>query len=260
MTASAASVRRRSMILLHGWTMTGQAFDGLQDHLGERYPLIAPDLPGHGASLSQPPTLRQGAEMIAAEIARLDGPPPVLVGWSMGAAMAWSYIARCGCDALGGLVTVDMSPRMRNAPNWQHGLLGQSAADVTATTQRMRDDWQGVTHSIAATMFATPAGASGFDREAARAAILRQDAEVMRAAWDALLALDARPTIPRIDCPYLVCRGAHSRVYPASASQWICDHAPDARMQVFEHSGHSPHLEEPAEFARVLTRFAQSLD
>ncbi|WP_296765758.1 alpha/beta fold hydrolase [Sediminimonas sp.] len=258
-SSPAATGPRRALILLHGWTMTGRVFDGLAARLGPGLAPVAPDLPGHGTAADAPPTLAAGAETLARCIAAQAGSPPIVLGWSMGAAVAWEYIARHGCNALGGLVTVDMSPRMLNAPGWPHGLLGQSAADVAATTQRMAQDWGSITHSIAATMYATPEGAPGFSRAETRAAILTQDAQVMRRMWDALLAMDARDTIARIDCPYLVCRGAASRVYPASATEWICSTAPDARAQVFTRSGHSPHLEEPAAFARAIERFAATL-
>jgi len=36
------------LVLLHGFTGTGQAFDPFLDRLGERYRLIVPDLRGHG--------------------------------------------------------------------------------------------------------------------------------------------------------------------------------------------------------------------
>ena len=255
---------RRAVILLHGWTMTGRVFDALAARLRQGGALapVAPDLPGHGTAADAAPTLAAGAATLARCIAAQAGPPPVVLGWSMGAGVAWDYIARHGCARLGGLVTVDMSPRMVNGPGWPHGLLGQGAADVAATTRRMARDWDGVSHSIAATMFATPAGAPGFDHAATRAAILSQDPETMRRMWGALLAMDARDTIARITCPYLACRGAHSRVYPGSATDWICASAPApaARAQVFQHSGHSPHLEEPEAFARAIAAFAATLD
>ena len=253
---------RRAVILLHGWTMTHRVFDGLGPRLeqGGRLQTVAPDLPGHGAAADTPPTLAAGAEVVARCVAAQAGPRPVLLGWSMGAAVAWEYIARHGCAGLGGLITVDMSPRMLNAADWPHGLLGQSAADVAETTRRMARDWRGIANSIAATMFAGPDGAPGFSRDDTRAAILARDPDAMRRMWDALLAMDARETIRKIDCPYLVCRGAASRVYPASATDWITAHAPGARAKVFAHSGHSPHLEEPEAFARAVESFAATLE
>jgi pimeloyl-ACP methyl ester carboxylesterase len=34
---------------------------------------------------------------------------------------------------------------------------------------------------------------------------------------------------------------------------------PDARFELFEDSGHCPHVEEPERFNRVLRRFVESL-
>lgn len=238
--------------------MRGAIFDDLIDRLGPGFDCVAPDLPGHSAAVV-PATLDASADVVAAQLARWPGRLPLLVGWSMGAAVAWRHIRRHGTGGLAGLVTVDMSPRMVPGPDWPHGLIGQSAESVAATTRRFATEWEKATHGIAATMFATSAGAPGCSREEARAVILSQDAEKMRALWDDLVAADARDTIARVDLPWLVCSGAKSRVYPASASDWIADTAPDARRHVFTQSGHSPHLEEPEEFARVLKDFATSL-
>jgi len=73
------------------------------------------------------------------------------------------------------------------------------------------------------------------------------------------VASAARAIIPRIDLPHLVCSGALSRVYPASASDWIAETAPDGRRHVFARSGHSPHLEESEAFADMLRGFAAGL-
>jgi len=249
---------RRPLILLHGWTMCGAIFDDLAARLGDVAQCHAPDLPGHGAAADRPATLDACAALVAEQVAAARA-PPVLLGWSMGAAAAWRYIAREGCGALAGLVTVDMSPRLRPAADWCHGLKRQSAEDIMRATARIRQDWPAATGSIAANMFATPAGAPGLAPQQARRLILSQDAAAMQALWEDLLTLDERATIAGIDRPYLVCSGAQSRVYPASAATWLAQAAPQARHQVFARSGHSPHLEEPAAMSDALRRFIRAL-
>jgi len=239
--------------------MRGAIFEDVIARLGPGFDCAAPDLPGHGAAAGLPATLDACAGMLASQLARWPGRRPLLVGWSMGAAVAWRFIARHGSQRLAGLVTLDMSPRMVPAPDWPHGLIGQTAKSVAATTRRFATDWEEATHGIAATMFATSNGAPGFLREEVRQVILSQDARTMRAVWDDLVAADAREVIATIDLPYLVCSGARSRVYPASASDWIARHAPRGQRHVFAASGHSPHLEEPAAFADRLRAFAATL-
>ena len=233
--------------------MTGAVFDDLIGRLAG-HPCIAPDLPGHGCARGLPPTAEAWAACIAETIAPLHA--PVLVGWSMGAAAVWHYLGAHGTRGIAGLVTVDMSPRMRPAPDWPHGLLGGREAAIEDTARRIETDWEGASHGIAASMFA---GAAEAPRDAARRVILSQDPQAMRAAWETLGDMDARADVPGIALPWLVCSGAQSRVYPASASDWIADHAPHARRLVFRQSGHSPHLEEPEAFARVLRAFAKAV-
>jgi proline iminopeptidase len=66
---------------------------------------------------------------------------------------------------------------------------------------------------------------------------------------------DLKPKLPTITCPTLVTVGRHDWRTPVAASQVIADLIGDARLVVFEQSGHSPQLEEPELFQRVVREF-----
>lgn len=255
----AAGSASRAVIFLHGWTMRGAIFDDIAARMGPGFRCLAPDLPGHGAAAHQAPTLEAGAAVVAELIAAESLRGVLLVGWSMGAAVAWTYLRDYGSDRLAGLVTVDMSPHMANGPGWAHGLIGQSEADVAASVARFEADWPGGAEAIAATMFADKAGPAGFPRAAALSQILSNDPGRICDMWRALVAMDLRDVISRIGVPYLATHGARSRVYPAAAARWLAETAPRGRSHGFARSGHSPHLEEPADFARVIGEFAGAL-
>lgn len=247
------------MIFLHGWTMGGAIFDDLIARMGPGYACFAPDLPGHGRAADLPPTLEAGAGLVADLIADKGLDEVLLVGWSMGAAVAWTYLRDHGAAEVAGLVTVDMAPRMACGPDWPHGLIGQDSGDVAASTRRFETDWTGGAEAIAATMFADKAGPPAFPRDRALAQILSNDPGRMCAVWRALATMDLRAVIGGIELPYLACFGARSRVYPASAAEWLATEARQGRVHGFGGSGHSPHLEEPEEFARVIGAFAEDL-
>ncbi|TDC04535.1 alpha/beta fold hydrolase [Nonomuraea longispora] len=66
---------------------------------------------------------------------------------------------------------------------------------------------------------------------------------------------DLTPRLPEIACPALVTVGRHDWRTPVPASQVIADLIPDSELVVFEESGHSPQLEEPEKFQRVVRDF-----
>jgi pimeloyl-[acyl-carrier protein] methyl ester esterase len=173
----------------------------------------------------------------------------------MGAAVAWRYIAQHGATGLAGLVTVDMSPKIAPTEDWPFGLRGQTENGLREVTRHMKTDWPASAQSIAAAMFADGSDPRPFGRDAALAQILSEDACKMRGAWSDLLTLDARRTVPRITCPWVVAYGARSKVYGEDVARWLCDRAPNARLARFDAAGHSVHLEEPDAFADALSRF-----
>jgi pimeloyl-[acyl-carrier protein] methyl ester esterase len=183
----------------------------------------------------------------------------LLLGWSMGALVAWSYIANHGCARLSGLITADMSPRPANGDQWQLGLNGLTPARQQATTAEIHSNWPTAAAKVAATMFASPDGAPNLSREQAKAQVMANDPSIMARYWDEMMATDLRPAAAQVSVPWLITHGARSRVYPAATANWLAHHAPQAQVQSFANSGHSPHLEEPEAFADALKEFEASL-
>ncbi len=246
------------LIFLHGWTMDGTVFANQMALLADRHLCMAPDLPGHGKARHLEPRIDAAARALEAMMAERGLSGVTLVGWSMGAAVAWRYLALFGDDRVVCLITVDMSPRMVNDADWMLGLMRQDAASIAANTARFRNDWQGSAPAIAAGMFADRAGPPALPFASAVARIRDNDPAAMAAMWTSLLAADARAVVPTLRLPVLVMHGLRSRVYPAATAQWLADRIPGARRHAFAASGHSPHLEEPEAFASAVAAFAAS--
>ena len=70
-------------------------------------------------------------------------------------------------------------------------------------------------------------------------------------------AYDLSARLREITCPTLVVVGRHDWRTPVPASQAIADGIPNSELVVFEHSGHSPQLEEPALFQSTVRDFLQ---
>lgn len=66
---------------------------------------------------------------------------------------------------------------------------------------------------------------------------------------------DIRDRLPSITCPTLVTVGRDDWITPVAAAEEIARLIPNSRLVVFENSGHSPQLEEPERFQRVVREF-----
>jgi proline iminopeptidase len=66
---------------------------------------------------------------------------------------------------------------------------------------------------------------------------------------------DCRAELARIACPTLVAVGRHDWICPVDQSAEIARLVPGAQLAIFEQSGHSPQVEEPAAFTKRLAAF-----
>ena len=70
--------------------------------------------------------------------------------------------------------------------------------------------------------------------------------------------LDLRPHLKDITVPTLVLVGRHDFITDVTMAEEIVKHIPNARLQVFEESGHYAFIEEPQTFYRVIKEFVES--
>jgi len=68
---------------------------------------------------------------------------------------------------------------------------------------------------------------------------------------------DLKDALPAVTCPTLVTVGRSDWVTPVSCSETIATLLPNAELVVFEHSGHSPQVEQAAEFQATVREFLQ---
>ncbi|MEU7631275.1 alpha/beta hydrolase [Nocardia sp. NPDC049220] len=66
---------------------------------------------------------------------------------------------------------------------------------------------------------------------------------------------DIKPLLSRITCPTLVTVGRDDWITPVASSEIIASLIPDARLVVFEKSGHSPQIEEAEQWRQVVRDF-----
>ncbi len=71
-------------------------------------------------------------------------------------------------------------------------------------------------------------------------------------------AYDVKDRLGSITCPTLVVVGRSDPITPVWCSEEIVSRIKGARLEIFEKSGHSPPLEEPGKFQRVVRAFLDS--
>jgi len=253
-----------AIVFLHGWSLGKEAFAKQRRELSERYRVVIPDMRGHGNSKRF--AQGDGIDTLAGDLGRLlvalDLEEVILVGWSMGALVAWQTATGPQSGRIRGIVTIDMVPRVLNGEGWQHGLrAGTHLYDVDIDLTKMRDDWRAFTRAYVPLVFAS---GEAVDRRELIDEMLDlvadNDLESMTNLWHALVHADFVATVQQLDIPTLITFGALSQIYAEDAAVWMHEHIPNSRRVCFAESGHAPHLEEPQRFNQALVAFADELE
>jgi pimeloyl-[acyl-carrier protein] methyl ester esterase len=250
------------MLLVHGWGVSGALFEEQITALSSRFRMVVPDLPGHGSSPAWPrgAPFSHLADRLAELVDELGLRDICLVGWSLGAMVAWDLLSRHAEAEVGGLVTIDMVPRLLNDDGWSHGLrAGRDHQVFARQIELMSTDWPRCVALFVPRIFAAAAPRREHLIGRAGAVALRNEPQSMAAVWQQMVEQDFRAVLPGIRMPALVVAGAQSQLYGVAAAEWVAAQMPHAQLAVFGGSGHAPHLEQPEDFNQALSEFAGSL-
>jgi pimeloyl-ACP methyl ester esterase len=241
----------RPLVCLHGWGMSGKVW-GFDDGLLPDVRLIMPDLRGHGDS-SAPDAGYELADF-AADLEelftalRLDR--AVLLGWSLGAEIALQAVPGLR-ERLEAVILVAGTPLFTAAVDYPHGL---PATAVRGLGLRLKRGHQAALTGFFASMFAegeaVPDGMPQPGLTSLHAAL---------AALDTLASADLRQLLPTIDLPVLLIHGGADKVCLPSASCYMAERLPDARLEIIDGSGHAPFLSRRGEFISLVSHFLEGL-
>lgn len=113
------------VILMHGWTSSHKIYSEPVKRLQKKARCIIYDHRGHSGSKDadqEKVTMETLASDLNELIEGLSLSQVTLVGWSMGAGVAMTYIRDFGCSALKQVVLCDMTPKQLNDEEWKLGL------------------------------------------------------------------------------------------------------------------------------------------
>ena len=246
MSASA----KPALVLLHGWGMHGGVWADLAARLGDRFEVLAPDLPGHGTS-PMPESWQPGA--LVDQLAATAPARCMVAGWSLGGQLALAW-AQCHPRQVTRLVLMATTPRFVHAADWPHGMApdvfsGFAAAltqDAAATLRRfllLETQGDAQARSVARQLETALAA-----RAVPSPAVLEQMLRLLRDT-------DLRALLPGIAQPVLVLHGDRDRITPPAAGEFLATNLPQGRMEWIAGAAHASFVSRPELVCRLMADF-----
>lgn len=245
----------RAVVFVHGLLGSHLSWDAqVRSPALQGLRLITFDLRGHGQS-GRPDRAeaytdgRRWAEDLAAVIAASKARDPVLVGWSLGAAVITNYLAAHGDKGIAGALYVGGVIELNPEQIVQRPGLYRALASPDLRTHLDAE------RRFVALCFATPPGALTFDRLIANAALA---SPTMQHAVHTM-SVAAAQGLGAMRKPLLLLYGARDAlVRPQPSLQRARTLQPRAQSSVYARSGHAPFVEEASRFNRELLAFVEA--
>jgi pimeloyl-ACP methyl ester carboxylesterase len=248
-----------SLVLIHDFLTSHRAWDEIVDALGERFHLVAPDLPGFGESEKPSParyaySIEAYAEAVVDLIAALGVGRVSVLGHGLGGAIGLTLAAGHPElvqrlileDALCYPAAMSFRNRLPLVP-----ILGGIYFKQLYGRALFRSWFRDEVFAAGTPLPEERVDAyyDAFNSPSARESALA----VMRAV------LDTRPVVARlsrVNTPTLVIWGRDDRLYPVAAAARLVRELPRAKLEIMD-AAHAPHEDKPREFVALLTEFLE---
>jgi magnesium chelatase accessory protein len=239
--------RGPTLLALHGTGSSSHSFRPLMRELGDRFRIVAPDLPGHAETRvprERPLTLDAMAEAVAALCRVQAYEPKVVVGHSAGAAVAMRMV-------LDGAVRPDLLVGLASAATPLRGLSRLVFPRVARVAARSKASmlfslWVGRRQKVRQLLESIgsdldPAQLHAYERLAAQPRHI-EGVLSMLSSWN-VAPLTAR--LPELGTRVLLIAGQRDDAVPFVEQVRLVRALPDARLEVVPDAGHLLHEQRP---------------
>ncbi|WP_345575165.1 alpha/beta hydrolase [Streptomyces prasinosporus] len=244
------------VVLLHSGFVDHRLFRDQIPALSAEYRVIAPDVRGHGSSANATRPFRW-ADDLAGLLRHLDAGPAVLVGVSMGGAIAVDTALEYPELVRAVVACSSATSDFAYTDPWVRRVQADQAAALAAGDV---DGW------LAAFLRFVPGERRTTDDIApdvvrrVRDMALRTLSKHAPGEVDHHVPMtDVRPRLPRIDVPVLVVNGALDAPDLVAESERLARTVPHGRAVTVEGTAHYPNLERPEELNEILLGFLRGL-
>jgi pimeloyl-ACP methyl ester carboxylesterase len=234
----------KSLVFVHG-ACENSKFWNHQLVLQDRFRIITLDLPGHGGSKAFEEgqiTLKRYSEIVAQFVAKTCPVGAILVGHSMGGAIALNVSSERP-ELLKGMILVSTGAKLGVLPSIREGL--RSRYEETVKSVLGPKQFSSKTN-LETIRFVTDE-------------ILKCKSTIATADFEACNGFDSRQRLQSIQIPTLIIVGEEDKLTPVTWSTYLKDNMPKSKMLVLRDSSHLPMLERPSDFNRQVADFADSI-
>lgn len=248
----------KPVILIHGWSCSRHHFKKQVPELKKNYRVITYDLRGHGDSDAPEKglTLPRFANDLKQLIEHLELKDVSLVGWSMGTSIIFEYVKQYGCENLGKLCLIDMTPKLITDDEWKIGLYGDfdlaANLDVLNT---LTSNWDEFSQVFIPGVFSKKGCKNEEDLNWMLQEVKKNTIHVLVNMWIAMAVSDYREVLPNISVPCLITYGEESCLYLAENSKYMNDKISNSTLDAFPGCGHALFFEDPDKFNKDLVEF-----
>jgi 3-oxoadipate enol-lactonase len=238
------------LFLFHSLLSDRASFDAIVPRLSRSSRVIVPELPGFGRSRAVSGGLAEVADRMAEAVKdAAGGDEAIVLGNGYGGFVALQMAIRHPGIATK-LILADCGAAFSEP--------GREAFRTMAAASREKG-LAAITDVAMRRLFAPAFQADHPDLMAdRRAAFLKTDPEVFRAACEALAGLDLRPELDKVKLPVLVLVGEHDEATPPPMSHELAAGLPQAHLEIIAGCAHVPQLQSPEIFLDAIGDFLPS--
>jgi len=232
----------KALVFIHGAGGDHTIWVYQYSRIKNNYNIAALELPGHGQSEGPgEQSIQPYVQWVRKTMEGLDVTKPILIGHSMGAAIAVTFALQHG-DMLSGIVAVSGGARMKVNPLIFEGLKTdpKTVIEMAAHFSLSRKNFERLSRPVTESLSKVPP------------VVIYKD-------FKACDETDLTALVSQIHVPALIVCGADDKMTPPDLSRYLQEHIEGAKLAIIEDAGHFVMMEKPEAFNEALGEFIQSL-